>query len=61
MNRGLELLNSTGFTDLTGASRSKRQLGQPMGVVATGRFAHEPIETTPEPLTKPASTKPKGK
>lgn len=54
MNRSLEVLTSASMVDLTGGSRSPRQPGQPVGVIATGRFAHEPI-TQPEALTEPAS------
>lgn len=54
MNRGLEVLTSAGMIDLTGAGRSPRKPGDPMGVVATGRFAHEPL-TAPEPVTNSAS------
>jgi hypothetical protein len=54
MSRGIEVLTSANMVDLTGAGRSPRKPGDPMGVVATGRFAHEPL-TAPEPVTNPAS------
>jgi len=54
MNRGVQVLTSASMVDLTGKGRTPRQLGQPMGVIATGRFAHESL-SAPEPINNPAS------
>jgi len=51
MNRGVQVLTSASMVDLTGKGRTPRQPGRPMGVIATGRFAHEPDPIEPQGTT----------